>query len=296
MPFNCEKCKNDFLNKRDYDRHLRSLTHRINSGEEIDISKLYKCSNCKEYYGSRTTLWRHKKKCNIANNSMELETEKENSIEDKELQTYKELMFSMVNETKKLRKEFVRQSEMLQEKSIGTVNITNVINSNSKNVNFNLFLDKECSNAVNLSDFVETLDVRIEDLERTKEIGYVRGISDIILRSMKQLDIYRRPIHYTGPVKEAIYVRHDNKWANDICETQPMVKSAISAVAKKQLDKVADWEHENVEWIKSEQGTDAYMNLVKQATSGCDINDEQILQNIVKEVKIKPGQLLIGNH
>jgi hypothetical protein len=187
-----------------------------------------------------------------------------------------------------LRQENQRQNRLI-EKSLplignitNTTNITNVMNNN---FNINVFLNEKCKDALNLSDFIKSLTIEIEDLDKTKSLGFSKGLSNIIIKNLRQLDIYRRPIHCSDPMKEIMYIKNDDIWSKDK-DDKPIVKRAINAVARKQLEKVKDWEEHNNVWKCNEKGTSEYIHLVKQVTSNEDSDSNKIIKNLVREVTI----------
>ena len=215
------------------------------------------------------------------------------------------IMMEVLKETKILREAFEeqtktienlrlvneRQHKIIEEKlpliassttNNTTNNITNMVNPN---FNINVFLNEHCKNAINLSDFIQSIVVKIEDLEKTKSLGFVKGVTDIIVKNLRQLDIYSRPIHCSDSLKEILYIKNNNIWSQDK-EDKPMVRKAISAVAKKQLDKVKDWEEQNPNWVCSEQGANEYIKMVRQVTSSQNDEESKIMKNIAREVVI----------
>lgn len=319
----CDICLFSSTVKRKYEQHLRTFTHRVAVGEihseECDIQI---CTDCGEPFGSRTSLWRHKRYCTHLLHSERKKHEATKEVHnlctsqtscDKDTLDHNKSVESLIDmtvlsevlkETKTLREAFVQQSktiETLREvnerqnriieeslpKYVTTNNITNVMHNHNQNFNINVFLNERCKDALNLSDFVQSIVVQIDDLERTKSIGYVKGVTDIIVKNLRQLDVYSRPIHCSDPLQEILYVKNDNMWRQDR-EDKPMVRGAISAVAKKQLERVKDWEQQNTANVKqgSEQATNEYIQLVKHVTSAETDEENRILKNIAREVVI----------
>lgn len=321
--YTCDLC--DFIcgTKRLYNQHLKTFKHRLAIKDpNLDISCMIKCNDCGDMFGSRTTLWRHKKSCQIESKNI---THNDEGMKQEEYMNNKKLLNNkntnktfrnqtklleedidvgilneVLTETKNLRKAFLEQNKTIEdlkkvneeqhriiEESLpmmGTTNnITNVMNNCSQNFNINLFLNENCKDAINLSEFVKSIVVQIDDLERTKSLGFVKGVTDIIVRSLKQLDVCSRPIHCSDPLQEIMYVKNDNIWAEDT-QNKPMVRGAINAVAKMQIEKVREWEEHNTGWQGSEEGTSEYITLVRQATSMENEEQNRILKNIAREV------------
>lgn len=334
LKYICDLCDYTCTRKRVFNRHLKTNEHRISLGKNSD--EHIKCSCCGSVFGSRTTLWRHKNDC--SNNELELQQENQltttsNAVDcDTQHQTKKTssidetILVEVLKETKNLRDAFVEQTktieslrmenerqhriieEALPHLGSTTNNITNV----NSNFNINVFLNEHCKNALNLSDFVNSITVQIEDLDKTKNLGYVKGITDIIVKNLRELDIYTRPIHCSDARKEIMYVKNDNIWSQDK-DDKPLVRNAINVVAKKQINRLKDWdEHQTKSSIEIEKTqtingvgnkvsnnknkskrttdklTDDYMKLVKHATGSTDDEDVKIIKNIAREVVVKP--------
>lgn len=299
----CETCDFTCRSRKAYNQHVKTSKHRIAIGDTVTKDDdVVKCHGCGGIYGSRTSLWRHKKECpakavtettngdNMIPSREQVESLIDTTILAEVLRETRTLREAFVEQTKtieNLRLENERQHRIIEETlpSLGS-NITNVTNNNfSNNFNVNVFLNEKCKNALNLSDFVNSIIVQVEDLEKTKSIGYVRGVTDIIVRNLRQLDIYSRPIHCSDPVQEIMYVKNDDIWHQDE-ESKPMVRGAISAVAKKQLCRVKDWEAKNPSWIDSEKGSAEYIQMVRHVTSSTSNEEQKIVRNIAREVTI----------
>lgn len=314
----CDICGFKCSVKRTFNQHLNSISHKIAMGEE-DISNYsdVTCNICGQIMKSRSSLWRHKKLCdNKEKNIQKTEyIENDNSKEDKLKETISNdflikevlkqtniLQEAYLEQSKTidlLREENKRQSKLIEESlpiitngSNNTTNITNVMNNN---FNINVFLNEKCKDALNLSDFIQSLTIEIEDLDKTKALGFSKGLTNIIVKNLRQLDIYRRPIHCSDPMKEIMYIKNDDIWSKDR-EDKPIVKGAISAVARKQVEKVKEWEEYNNVWKDNDKEKAAveYIQLVKQVTSTEDSESNKVIKNLVREVTIdKSSQQLL---
>lgn len=299
--YNCNICEFSTSIKKKYEIHLKTLIHRILIGEE-EQSKLVEltCKNCNNIFNSRTSLWRHKKtcfrneeivkeiKCDNCNNIFYSQTtlwrHKKTCLKNKKDKLIKKLLQEK-EVLKKIIKEQNNQSNLIEQKLplINNTTITNVFNNN---FNINVFLNEKCKNALNMSDFIQSISIDIEDLDKTKVLGFSKGLTNIIVKNLRQLDIYKRPIHCSDPMKEIMYIKNDNIWSEDK-EDKPIVKNAISAVAKKQVEKVKEWEEHNNIWKNNEKGSIDYMHLVKEVTNNEESENNKIIKNLVREVTIK---------
>ena len=124
------------------------------------------------------------------------------------------------------------------------------IGSNNTTINnkFNLqfFLNERCKDAINMTEFVETLHLEMDDLDKTCQNGYISGIANIFVKGLKQLELHQRPIHCSDLKREVLYVKDNDTWERD--NEEKRIKRAINTVAKKQVDKIKEWEQGNPHW------------------------------------------------
>jgi hypothetical protein len=168
---------------------------------------------------------------------------------------------------------------------------TNITNSNNKTFNLNLFLNETCKNAMNISDFINSIQLQLSDLEKVGELGYIDGISDIIVKNLKDLDITQRPIHCTDAKRETMYIKDENKWEKET-EQHLKLRKAIKYVAYKNTKLLLDFKLLYPDYSKSEsKHSDKYNKLIIEAMGGRGDNDyekeNKIIKKIAKEVIIK---------
>ena len=168
-------------------------------------------------------------------------------------------------------------------------NNNNTINNNQK-FNMNFFLNEQCKDALDIMDFVNSLQLNLEDLENTGKIGYVKGISDIFLRGLRELDVYKRPIHCSDLKREVMYVKDNHVWEKD--EDKTKVKKAIQHIAGRNFKQVIEWVDKNPEAkdVRTKKH-DQYMNILSKCTGGIDKEEDNVLYNkiitnVAKEVHI----------
>ena len=153
--------------------------------------------------------------------------------------------------------------------------------------NLQVFLNEECKDAINFNEFVETLTLEISDLDKTRQNGYITGISNIFIKGLKQLELHKRHIHCIDLKREILYVKDNNIWEKD---NENILKNAITNIAKKQIDKIKEWENKNPNWNNSEDGRQKYIDMVKNVTdinNNNNNNNEKIIKSIAKEVTIE---------
>jgi hypothetical protein len=169
-------------------------------------------------------------------------------------------------------------------------NTTNNTNISNKSFNLNLFLKETCKDAMNIMDFVESIKLQLSDLERVGEFGYVEGISNIIVKKLKELDITQRPVHCTDKKRETMYIKHDNKWEKD--DNNIKMHKVVKKVADKNARMILKYKE-----VHPDCGTyhskfsDQYNKIIVEAMGGSGDNDfekeEKIIRNVSKQIGIE---------
>jgi hypothetical protein len=201
--FYCKNCDFKCSKKSNYDKHILTLKHtntykilpftEIKNAENAEKSNAFECE-CGRIYKHRQSLYTHKKKC----------SNKANIYESSQL------ILTLLQQNNKLQNQII---EMCKDKTITNINNTGVqINSNNKTFNLNVFLNETCKDAMNITDFVDSLKLQLSDLENVGKLGYVEGISNIIVKSLNELDIHKRPVHCSDSKREVMYIKDENKW------------------------------------------------------------------------------------
>jgi hypothetical protein len=178
-------------------------------------------------------------------------------------------------------------------------NITNNNNShnttnNIDNKTFNLqfFLNETCKDAMNITDFVSSIKLSLEDLENTGRQGYIQGISNIIIKNLNNLEQHLRPLHCSDYKREVLYIKDNNKWTKD-AENKPMLTKAIKTIANENIKQINKWKDHYPDCVKSDsKKNNLYLKIVSNSMNGLtkeegDKNINKIISNIVKEVVIE---------
>ena len=290
----CEKC--DYKTTRKYNLciHYESVKHKNNVFTKNDNDKLakpekkYVCLNCDKPFNDRSGLWRHKKKCQDTNN--ETINKVEPKISSFEGVDDKELMMKVILQIPELVKSII---EISKDKGVSHSHSHNQTHTHSHNKTFNLqfFLNETCKDAMNISEFVTSIKPQLIDLEDTGRLGYVEGVSNIILNNLKTLKIHDRPIHCSDQKREVIYIKDNNEWTKEN-EYKPILTKAIKVIANENIKNIHEWRKEYPDCIKSDSTkNDLYLKIVCNSMSGVskketDKNINKIISNIAKEVII----------
>ena len=212
----------------------------------------------------------------------------ESSLENTNSDDLKILMKQMISE---LNKDSIMKTNMMERIKEQNTIINEMIpklgnNNNTNRFNINLFLNEKCRDAINMTDFVESLQIHLEDLVYTKNNGLVEGISSLFLNGLKRLDTYKRPIHCSDIKRETLYIKENNEWECD--NGKEILRSAISNVAHKQRKSISEWVDDNPNWMQSDKGKDEYIQIVQSLMT--DLREGQgenkIIKSIAKEMVI----------
>jgi hypothetical protein len=307
----CLVCDYGTCKKCNYDDHILSSKHKKNAAGNIlesigntnqqKISPLnFCCENCLKEFKTRSGLWKHSKICNFEDNQTN------NIIDNKD-----HLLFELLKQNKdttdkehniimmliKENSEF--KSMMLEQQNLmieivknGTHNTTNTTHTNSHNKAFNLnfFLNETCKDAMNIMDFVDSIKLQLSDLEKVGDIGYIEGISNIIVKNLKELDVTQRPVHCTDKKRETMYVKDDDKWEKD--EERLKLHKVVRKIACKNQNLIPKFKEEHPDCNKyHSKFSDQYNKIIVESMGGPGDNDfekeEKIIKNISKQVFVE---------
>jgi hypothetical protein len=284
--FCCKNCDYNTSRKSSYEKHVLSTKHNLltNVNEKLQesckIISTFTCTKCSKVYKSRVGLWKHNKLCmdnqeflqfqnNPTNPSLLLEVLKQN-------QEFKDLIVEQNKQNQQLTKQVLELSKE-------TKSITNNINNNKFNMNF--FLNEQCKDALNITDFVSSLTLKLTELEQVGQLGYVEGISKIFIRGLKELDIYKRPIHCSDIKREVLYVKDQDSWEKENEEKQ-RIQRAIQKIAHKNIQQIPIWSEKYPQCKDStNKKNDEYLQIINESMGGGNaLQREEYMQKIIKNV------------
>ena len=276
--FNCYPCQFYTNNNYDFKRHQSTKKHEKtvnytrNSTENCE--EVFLCE-CGKMYKERTGLWKHKKKCK--------KVEEDTKDEEEEELSEKDMVLKLIKQNGDLQKQIINMSKE-------TKQVTNITNQ-TNHFNLNFFLNDRCKNALNLIDFVNSLQLSIDDLEQTGKLGYVEGISRIFVNALNDLDETERPIHCTDIKRETVYVKDKDKWELETGDKSKL-KATLHRIEEKNLDLIPKWQKENPnsEIMDSRENAE-YINLTLSSLGPDnerekDKQENKIIKSVLKEVTI----------
>ena len=294
----CKECSYTTTRKSSWSKHLKTQKHynAVNKTHSINNSK-YKCIGCHKIYKYRSGLLKHIEKTGCGgtilscDDTMEdivnIDGEMSNNVVSK---SYEDLE-GEVKELKGVIKTFfdtqTRVMDQLEEQNKIISEMVPKIGNNNNSFNINVFLNEKCKDALNMSDFIESLQIQVADLLYTKDNGLLEGISSVMINGLKQLDTHKRPIHCTDIKRETLYIKDNDEWDKENGKVK--LKAALNDIAYKERKAIKEWESANPGWNNTDKGKQEYINLVQAIMS--DVNEptpkeNRVIRNIAKEINI----------
>jgi hypothetical protein len=233
-----------------------------------NADKLYVCKKCDKTYKARNSLWYHENKCTTQPTSVEKINEGLLNLICEQTKAMAEIR-SQNTELQKQNTELVSKTLELC-KPVNNNNTTiNQTNNNNQRFNINLFLNEQCKDAINFSDFVKNIQISYEDLENNAQLGFVNGISKIFLDNLKQLDVAERPIHCTDVKRETMYIKDENTWTKQPDDEK--LQKAIQTVSYRSMGKLAEWKQENPDYKDcNSEFSQKCLDIQKQTLAGSE--------------------------
>ena len=288
LKFNCNVCNFTCSNKQDYTRHLNTTKHKIMTNDDAKNSTEYRCS-CGKKYKYRQGLSVHKKVCNFVKEKKEANHEpNEKNIGGVEID--KETLIQMLLKNQDIMENVISKNQEVMEKmmeimpNIGSnYHITNTNSHNTTNNQFNIqmFLKDHCKNAMNLTDFIDTLPITAETYDSTIDNGLTKTITNMITNGLSQLDILERPIHCTDASRKTLYVKEDNVWEKD--HELVRILLGIRQIASKQRTLINKWKDAHDDWNSNDRMQSRFTSLICNSITDIE-NEEKETNKIIRSI------------
>lgn len=259
----CRLCnyKCDF--KYRWENHTRSLKHMLN------VNKSYSVCPCGKRYKYKSGLSKHKKTCDKSNNKIKILLKE---IHQKEL--------SKIKEIQKLKDEY--NEELMKHKN----ELIEAYKTNNNNtININIFLNESCKDAMNLTDFIETITLSIEDLDYTGKHGYIEGISNILTKRLCEIDPMHRPIHCTDKKRMLFYIKDEDKWEKD--KNNEKIGKSIAKVTSKQYDCIKKWQNSNEGYENSGDKVNDFFKIASNSYPVEENCSNKVMKKVAGTIHIK---------
>ena len=286
--FYCKKCDYSSNRESQWRRHLSTTKHKMdNMDNTLDnvksTKRCFECA-CGKVYKYNSGLSKHKKKCPLIMKNEVVPVVTENTTTSS----------SKTGLSVEVLNKLVEQNNTLMEKVIELSKDRQVINyqnCGNKKMTINVFLNQECKNAMNLTDFVENVKVSLEDLNYTKEHGYIKGISNIFVKHLKDLDPKERPIHCSDKKRLQFYVKEENKWEKD--KANAKIDKTIEDITVKQIKRIKEWEKKHPDYLQNDKLLQEWHRMIQQITgSGEEVQKEQIKKSLGNTIEIKDAMVI----
>lgn len=283
--FHCAICDYRCSKKSHWTQHLATRKHKWKQMETLETknSLLSIACKCGKKYRSRSGLYKHQQKCNQVNKGEGNKKVAHSDIDITKANTILDLL-------KKLGEKDKQIAELHK-------NVKPVINQNN-NITINLFLNEYCKNAMNLTDFVNKLEVSLQDLDYTNKEGYIEGISNLLIKNLDELDAKERPIHCTDKKRLQFYIKDEDKWEKGVSNKK--IDISISKVAHKHLKAIKEWETDNPGYEKTNQGMEKYFQKTRNIHPALDQSNKRdenikILKKVASNIHIKDAMEDVKN-
>ena len=302
----CIPCEFKCGKQCDWNRHINTIKHHNRDtgnnlktpGNSFTPKNAEFICYCGKGYNSNSGLWKHKKKCNSVKKS-DLPNLPSVNNNNNDITFLTNLVLEVVKNNSELQKQNQElQIQMLEVIKNGTnhtnsnnTNTNSNNNNNNKTFNLQIFLNEDCKDALNISEFISSIKMDLDDLETTGKLGYVEGVTRIINKNLNELDQTMRPIHCSDMKREVLYIKNDDQWIKEN-DSKPVLTKAIKQVAHENIRQISEWRKKHPDCTDPDsKKNDLYLNIVSNAMSGITSeeqlkNYEKIISNVAKEVTI----------
>ena len=305
MPKNAEKCQEYFckrcdfkcFKKSNYEKHLLTKKHNTTNTTKIQPKNAgkYIC-DCGKEYRYRGSLHNHKKTCDYKKDDENIELEHTNEVIDlKDHIITKEddtnLVVKLMKQNSELMEVIKDQNETMKEMIPKIGNNNNNTNNTNNNFNLQVFLNEDCKDALNIMDFISSLQIQLKDLEATGKMGFAESTTNLLIEGLKGLDITKRPIHCSDLKRETLYIKDNDVWEKETDNKEKMTR-AVKYLQKESFGVIPDWVRKHPGCARGDnQHNDEYMEIVGN-TAGVDkIKDvNKISKKVAKEVTLNKNK------
>ena len=292
--FYCKSCEYSCSKQSEFNKHIVTAKHKMIVNGSKKISKISKTDNneyecvCGKTYKYDSGYYRHKKVCRSTNIQVDSNTHVKEHVDDSANNTMTTMM-ELIRQNQEFKELIVEQNKHLLELSQKPTTTNNTINNNNQKFNLNFFLNEQCKDAINMSEFLENMTLDIEDLTETGRLGYVGGISRIFINKLREMDTYKRPLHCTDLKRETLYIRENDEWFKEN-DSKNKFNDIIAHVANKNCKTIKQWteEHPNYNKVDTQENIE-YVMLCQAMLGGFGEQEnrqhrDKIVRNLIKEV------------
>ena len=288
--YTCIICDYSTSRKSQYDRHILTAKHtklvNTNKYEQKkfqkvpDYNKSHNC-DCGKIFKHASSLWNHRKKCTIIQKDTSLLTcswtNNTNNID-----VDKDILVKMLLKNQDVMEKMI---EMMPNMGVNNSHNTNSNNTTNNQFNIQMFLNDHCKNAMNLTDFIQSLPITNETYDSTIENGLTKTITNMMVNGLNELDILERPIHCTDASRKTLYVKDSDKWEKD--NELLYILKGIRQLSLKQRTLISKWKEANEGWKTDDNLQSRMTHLVCNSMSQIESDEKEtgkIIRSISKNV------------
>jgi len=271
--FKCENCDYFTSKKSNYNKHLLTAKHKYLQNTDKNVAKVATNFNCicGKSYKHRQSLYTHQSKC---------------MFKDKESITQNLSQEFVLDVIKKQQDQITELTNTIKDMAPLINNTNNTINNTQNNkFNINVFLNEQCKDAINMSDFIKSLHITIDQLDFTKQNGLAQGLSKSIIDNMNKLSIYQRPMHCTDSKREILYIKDHDTWSKD--GSKEKLKNVINKASSKNYNALMEWKTLNPDYMNNEDKTDYFTKTISTIGKPTSTIDDKVIKSLCKEIYIK---------
>lgn len=272
--FSCIECDYKTTKTSSWKKHISTKKHKMIINEKKKACKAgYTCKKCGKVYSHASGLSRHKKKCTKFTLS--------------DLKQGKVLQITSNNKLYNKMETLLEETRVLQGE---LKNIKSTTINNTSHLNINLFLNQTCKDAMNLTDFIDNLKFSLEDLHFSGKNGYVKGVSNILIKNLTDIEPHERPLHCSDTKRLKFYIKDNDTWEKD--EGNIRMSKSIDDISKKQRLKLKDWQNQNPGYELNSIKSEEFFNIVRGIMGGGNYaelnkNKNRIIKSLSNDVSIK---------
>ena len=301
--FECKFCDYKSCRNSDFKKHLSTSKHILRSQGNIletkslkkvsekNINNIFSCNDCEKVFKSRSGLWKHKQYCKVID-KIEKKEINENILDSSNniLTLTNDLIVKLLNDNKGMRDVIIKQQDHMMKQQEQISELIPKIGNNNNNIqnnkfNIQVFLNEQCKDAINMSDFIKSIQVSFQQLDYTKHNGLVNGLSNVIIENINKLGLYERPIHCTDIKRETLYIKDDDVWCKDV--NKQKIKKAIKNISTKQFYALNNWTKENPDFQNDEYKQNYYTHTLVAIANNKEHNEDKIIKKLCNTSYIK---------
>tara|TARA_B110000483_G_scaffold136655_1_gene163409 strand:- start:7757 stop:8653 length:897 start_codon:yes stop_codon:yes gene_type:complete len=284
--FHCELCVFNCSKQSNYNAHLLTRKHKMltNVDNKMPKNAEFVCDDCGKLYKYRQSLHVHKRKCSVSKDSITVK-DNNNSLVVTDKPDYKDLLMQAMKQMQEQHEEIKKKDELMAQMIDKIGNTTN--NTMNNQFNINMFLNETCKNAMNLSDFIDRIEISHDDLENNAQLGFVNGMTKILMDNLRHLTLHERPIHCTDVKRETLYVKDEDVWDKE--KSTVKLENAIQEVSRKSLKSLINWKKMNPDYEDLDSEFSKKSIHIQQNSSGLCQKESfypKIIHHLAKENSI----------